>query len=317
MIVRAQREGVARGLAVDAVGAHLGAPAAGGAGRRAVNLVFAQGVAVAVGRGGFADHARRPTLSGVGPVATGCGSLVMRSPVPETRGKVAERLLLDVFHERWPFPPRRAGGGPRGCPWRPGPRSTGCARRPSGSPCAARRTRSRLSRSRPGTNRPSAVPARAARGRPADAAAQSHQQRGIHGHQVGPADDGLGHVLRQRDAAGDDQGDLVPQAFLHQPPVHLAQGVLDVPAGPPAVSRSRPCWLAHRWNTLRPARFSSRMRPAAPGESGRRTETSHPRVDGEQPAGQVRRHPGHPAIAPSHAFENVLTVGDVVLATTG
>ena len=69
----------------------------------------------------------------------------------------------------------------------------------------------------------------------ADAAAESHQQRRVHGHQVGPADDRLGHVLGQRDAAGDDQRDLVAQAFLDQPPVNLAQGVLDMTAGPPVV----------------------------------------------------------------------------------
>ena len=66
----------------------------------------------------------------------------------------------------------------------------------------------------------------------ADAAAQRDQQRRVHRHQVGPADDRLGHVLGQRDAAGDDQRHFVAQARRDQPAVQLAQGVLDVPAGP-------------------------------------------------------------------------------------
>ena len=51
MIERAQRELVPGGLAVHAVPAHLGAMPAGLASRQALHLVFAQGVAVAVGRG--------------------------------------------------------------------------------------------------------------------------------------------------------------------------------------------------------------------------------------------------------------------------
>ncbi len=64
----------------------------------------------------------------------------------------------------------------------------------------------------------------------ADAAAESHQKRRINGHQVGSADDGLGHVLGQRDAAGNDQRDLVSHAPLHQPAMNVAQGVFDVTA---------------------------------------------------------------------------------------
>jgi hypothetical protein len=46
------------------------------------------------------------------------------------------------------------------------------------------------------------------------AATERHQQSGVHGHQVGAADDGLGHVFGQGDAARNDQRDLVAHAGL-------------------------------------------------------------------------------------------------------
>ena len=56
------------------------------------------------------------------------------------------------------------------------------------------------------------------RGAAAHAAAERHQQRRVHGHQIGAADDRLGHVLGQRDSAGDDQSDLVAQPSLTSRP---------------------------------------------------------------------------------------------------
>ena len=91
--------------------------------------------------------------------------------------------------------------------------------------------------------------ARAARV-PADPASQSHQQRRIHGHQVGPADDRLGHVFGQGDAAGDNERHLVPYPFLHQPPVHFPQSVLDMPARPPALEPLAPVQIGAQMEHL-------------------------------------------------------------------
>ena len=63
----------------------------------------------------------------------------------------------------------------------------------------------------------------------AEAAFQGQQQRDVDGHQVGAADDRLGHVLGLGDPAGGHQRHLVPHALLDQRAVDVAQHVADVP----------------------------------------------------------------------------------------
>jgi len=64
-----------------------------------------------------------------------------------------------------------------------------------------------------------------ARDAAAHAAAERHQEGRVDRHQIRAADDGLGHVLGQGDAARHDQRDLVANAFLDQAIVDLAYGV--------------------------------------------------------------------------------------------
>ena len=77
----------------------------------------------------------------------------------------------------------------------------------------------------------------------AQAALQGQQQGDVGDDAVGAADDGLGHVLRQGDAAAGQQGDRVPQLVFHQFQVAAADQVLQVQlAGvshPPGLFRAR------------------------------------------------------------------------------
>ena len=65
----------------------------------------------------------------------------------------------------------------------------------------------------------------------AQAAFQGQEQGGVGHHPVGAANDGLGHVLRQGDAAAGQQGDGVPQLVCHQLQVAAADQVFQVQLG--------------------------------------------------------------------------------------
>jgi len=62
------------------------------------------------------------------------------------------------------------------------------------------------------------------------AAAEGDEHREVDGHQVGPADDRLGDVLRGGDASAAEQGHLIPDTAGHEVAVDLAQGIADEPA---------------------------------------------------------------------------------------
>ena len=63
---------------------------------------------------------------------------------------------------------------------------------------------------------------------PAEAALQRNEQRAIDGDGVRAADDGLGHVLREGDAAGEDEVDGLPDAGLDELQVDLTDEVFQM-----------------------------------------------------------------------------------------
>ena len=63
----------------------------------------------------------------------------------------------------------------------------------------------------------------------AQPALQCHQKRYIDGHQIRPANDGLGHVFGQGDSARSYQSYLVAGAVFYQCPMNFPQHVAGMP----------------------------------------------------------------------------------------